>query len=210
VFYPLLIDLGDRPVLVVGGGVVAERKVDSLVEAGANVTVVAPHLTERLQTLADAKSIHVHRRRFEVSDLEGMQFVITATDEKHTQEAVAAAARDRNVLVNTVDTPALCDFIVPAVIRRGDVVVAISTSGRSPALSAALRAKLEGIVTPDTGRAARILGEIRKEVHERFAQPDQRKDAFEQIVNSGILDWISESDDEAALKRVRGIIEKLS
>jgi precorrin-2 dehydrogenase/sirohydrochlorin ferrochelatase len=210
VFYPLLIDLRDRRVLVVGGGEVAERKVDSLLEPGANVTVVAPNLTERLQTLADAKSIQVHRRRFEVSDLEGMLFVISATDEKHTQETVAAAARDRNILVNTVDTPALCDFIVPAVIRRGDVVVAISTSGKSPALSAALRAKLEGVVTPDTARAARILGEIRKEVHERFALPDQRKDAFEHIVNSGILDWIAESDDQTALKRVRGIIEKLS
>jgi precorrin-2 dehydrogenase/sirohydrochlorin ferrochelatase len=210
VFYPLLIDLLDRRVLVIGGGSVAERKVESLLEAGAAVTVVAPDVTERLQTLADSKSIRVHRRRFEESDLNEVLLVISATDDRDTQETIAAMAHSRGVLVNTVDRPALCDFIVPAVVRRGDVIVAISTSGKSPALSAALRAKIEDVVKPDAARAAQVLGKIRAEIHERFADPDRRKDAFEKIVNSGILEWISECDDEDALERARGIIERLT
>jgi precorrin-2 dehydrogenase/sirohydrochlorin ferrochelatase len=209
VFYPLLIDLLDRPVLVVGGGNIAERKVDSLLEAGAQITLVALTLTTRLHALADAKALRAHHREFEDSDLEGMLLVISATDDRRIQERVAAGARDRGILVNTVDRPALCDFIVPAVIRRGDVVVAVSTSGKSPALSAALRAKLEGVVTPDAARAVRILGLIRAAVHDRFADADRRKEAFQSIVDSGILDWISQCDDEAALQRVRGMIEKL-
>ena len=209
-FYPLFIDLLDRPVLVVGGGAIAERKVQSLLEAGAAVTLVAPHLTERLHTLANTKAIRIHQRTFEESDLDGALLVITATDDVTTQRRVAAAARSQGVMVNTVDQPALCDFIVPAVVRHGDVIAAISTSGKSPALAAVLRERVEHVITPDAGRAARILGEIRREVHDRFPDPDRRKQVFEQIVNGGILDWISKCDDAAALERVRKMLEKIS
>jgi precorrin-2 dehydrogenase/sirohydrochlorin ferrochelatase len=209
VFYPLFLDLRGRPVLVVGGGAVAERKLDSLLEAGAHVQLVAPDLTDTLQKLENMKAIRVHRRKFEESDLEGVTLVVSATDDRATQEQVAAAARARGILVNTVDQPALCDFIVPAIIRHGDVVVAISTSGKSPALAAALRAKLETTVTPDVARAAQVLGQIRTEVHERFPDPDKRKEVFEKIVETGILDWISQCDDATALRRVRDTIERL-
>jgi precorrin-2 dehydrogenase / sirohydrochlorin ferrochelatase len=207
VFYPLFMDLRDRQVLVVGGGPVAERKVDSLVEAGAAVTVVAPSVTPRLQQHAEAGSIRAFKREFAPSDLDNALLVISATDVPAIQEEVAAAARARAILINTVDHPRLCDFIVPAVVRRGDVILAISTSGTSPALAAALRAKLDGLITNDTARAARILGEVRSEVHARFADPSERRKVFEGIVESGILDWISECDDDAALKRVREILE---
>jgi len=209
VFYPLFMDLKDRPVLVVGGGPVAERKVESLIEAGAAVTVVAPDVTAGLQKCAESGSIRILRRKFEESDLTSARLVITATGDVGTQERVAAAARARNIPVNTVDQPRLCDFIVPATIRKGDVLVAISTSGKSPALAAALRAKLENIITDDDARAARVLGEIRSEVHARFSDSARRKEIFERIVDSGILDWIRECDDTAALKRVRDIIERL-
>lgn len=111
--------------------------------------------------------------------------------------------------MNTVDQPTLCDFIVPAIVRKGDVILAISTSGKSPALAAALRAKLDSVISNDVARAARILGEIRGEVHSRFPDPDRRKEIFERIVESGILDWISECDDAAALKRAHDIMERL-
>jgi len=209
-FYPLFLELDGRRVLVVGGGTVAERKVDSLIAAGATVTVVAPVVNSTLTELANSKAIELRRRRFVESDLESMVLVISATDDPTAQEQTAAAARARNVPINTVDQPQLCDFIVPAVVRRGDVVVAVSTSGRSPALAAALRAKIETVVTDEAGRAARILGEVRSEVHSRFSDTDRRKTVFESIVASGILDWIKECDDAAALQRVRGMIEKLS
>lgn len=207
-FYPLLLDLKNRTVLVVGGGGVAERKVESLIETGAAVTVVSPEVTPALEMLADWKTIRILKRKFEESDLEGAMLVITATDDVQVQEFVAQAARARNILVNTVDQPRLCDFIVPAVVRRGDIVLAISTSGKSPALAAALRTQLEEHITENAARAAHLLGEIRGSVHARFPDAARRKKAFEQIVGSGILDWISECDDATALERVRDIIEK--
>ena len=209
-FYPLFLDLKDRRVLVIGGGEVAERKVESLLAAGATVTVVAPILNSALTKLADSKAVELRQRRFIESDLDGNLLVISATDDPAAQQQIAAAARERNILINTVDQPQLCDFIVPAIVRKGYVVLAISTSGRSPALAAALRAKVDSLITDDAARAARILGEVRSEVHSRFADPGSRKKVFESIVASGIIDWIKECDDAAALERVRAIIETLA
>jgi len=208
-FYPLFIELRNRPVLVVGGGPIAERKVDSLLQAEAAVTLVAPDLTAHLKQLAAAGSIRTERRKFEEADLENVLLVISATDDVETQERVAALARAHGILINTVDQPRLCDFIVPAIVRHGDVIAAISTSGKSPALAAALKSKIESVVTKDAARAASILGAIRNEVHARFTDPARRKDAFERIVNSGILDWISQCDDAAALQKVCRMIEGL-
>ena len=208
-FYPLFIELRHCSVLVVGGGVVAERKIESLLRAEAEVTAVAPNFTPALLKLAESRSIRTIRRKFEEKDLEEAVLVISATDDVETQERVAALARAHGVLINTVDQPRLCDFIVPATVRRGDVIVAISTSGKSPALAAALRAKIETIVTNDAGRAAQVLGDLRNEVHARFTDPERRKEAFERVVDSGILDWIAEVDDSAAMAKARGIIEGL-
>jgi siroheme synthase-like protein len=206
--YPLFIDLQGRPVLVVGGGPVAQRKVESLIAAGADITVVAPEVTPALQKLAEAKSIRILQRRFATSDLDGALLAFTATDDVKTQEEVAVAARTRYIPVNTADQPRLCDFIVPAVIHKDDIVIAISTSGKSPALAAALRSKLDAFITEDAARAARVLGEVRSEVHARFSDAGRRKEIFERIVASGILDWIRETDDTAALKRIRDIIKE--
>lgn len=205
-FYPLFLNLQSRPILVVGGGPIAERKVESLLEAGADVTVVAPDVTPGLRKLGVAKSIRLVERKFEGTDLEGSLLVITATDDPGSQQQVAAAARARRIPVNTVDQPALCDFIVPAIMRRGDILLAISTLGRSPTLAAVLRKKLETVITDDTARAVRLLGEVRSEVHTRFQDPARRKEVFERIVDSGILDWIRDCDDAAARKRIREII----
>lgn len=209
-FYPLFLELQDRSVLVVGGGAVAERKVESLLAAGAAVVLVAPVVTSSLSELGSSKTIQLRLRKFAESDLEGIVLVISATDDPAAQEQIAAAARSRSIPINTVDQPNLCDFIVPAIVRKGDIVVAISTSGRSPALAAALRAKLENVITDDAARAARILGEVRSEIHARFPAPDRRKHVFESIVASGILEWIKDCDDAAALERVRAIVGKIA
>jgi len=208
-FYPLFIELRNKPVLVVGGGPIAERKVESLLQAEASVTIVAPDVSPPLKKLASSGTIRILQRKFEEADLEDALLVISATDDTETQERVAALARAHGVLVNTVDQPRLCDFIVPAVVRRGDVIVAISTSGKSPALAAALKAKVENVVTTDAGRAANVLGAIRNEVHARFTDPARRKEVFERIVASGILDWISEHDDASAIQKALRFIEGL-
>jgi siroheme synthase-like protein len=110
------------------------------------------------------------------------------------------------VPVNVADQPELCDFIVPAIVRRGDVVVAISTSGKSPALAAALRSDIEKVLPVDLARAASVLGSVREETRRRIPDPAERKRAFERVVASGIVEWIRDCDDAAALKRVRQLM----
>jgi siroheme synthase-like protein len=151
----------------------------------------------------------VRHKTFENADLDGKALVITATDDPAVQQRVAASARSQSILVNTVDQPDLCDFILPAIVRRGDVAIAVSTSGKSPVLAAALRSRLEETITDDVARAARLLGEIRAEIHADFSSAEERKRAFEAILQSGFLDWLSHCDDKAAMDRMRQIVAGL-
>jgi precorrin-2 dehydrogenase / sirohydrochlorin ferrochelatase len=207
VFYPIFIELQNRCVLVVGGGPVAERKIESLLEAGAKITVVSPAVTQRLAELARSGRVSLLLRRFEASDLRGNSLAISATDDAATQKEVAATAASENILVNTVDKPELCDFIVPSILRRGDITVAISTSGKSPVLAAELRKRFDGVLTEGMARTARVLGAVRNEVHDHFQDSEKRKQIFEMIIDSGIVEWIADCDDVSALARVREMID---
>jgi precorrin-2 dehydrogenase/sirohydrochlorin ferrochelatase len=208
-FYPAFIDLENRPVLVVGGGAVAERKVETLLETGAVVTVVSPEITKQLQDYAHSKRITIRQRTFIPSDIDGVSLVISATDDPATQSEVASIAASKNILVNTVDKPELCSFIVPAILRRGDITVAISTSGKSPSLAAELRTRLDRVLTEEFARTATVLGAVRQEVHQNFASSDDRKRVFDSIIGSGIVEWIASYDDAAALERVRQMIHEM-
>jgi precorrin-2 dehydrogenase/sirohydrochlorin ferrochelatase len=208
-FYPAFIDLENRLVLVVGGGIVAERKVETLLETGALITVVSPQITEQLQGYSQSKRITVRQRGFLPSDVDGVSLVISATDDSKTQTEVAAVAASKNILVNTVDKPELCSFIVPAILRRGDITIAISTSGKSPSLAAELRARLDRVLTNEIARTATVLGAVRQEVHQHFASSDERKRVFDSIIGSGIIEWIAGYDDAAALERVRQMIREM-
>jgi siroheme synthase-like protein len=208
-FYPLFIELRNRPVLVVGGGPIAERKVDSLLQAEAAVTLVAPDLTAHLKQLAAAGSIRTERRKFEEADLENVLLVISATDDVETQERVAALARAHGILINTVDQPRLCDFIVPAVVRHGDVIAAISTSGKSPALAAALKSKIESVVTKDAvARQAFSVQSVMKFTHGLQIRRDARMRSSELLTRAFSIGSPS-SDDAAALQKVCRMIEGL-
>jgi siroheme synthase-like protein len=209
-FYPVFINLRNRPVLVVGGGTVAERKVETLLEAGAAVTVVSPEATKQLLERAHCGRITLHRRCFVAADMDGAALAISATDDAATQLEVASIATAKNILINTVDKPDLCDFIVPAILRRGDVTIAISTAGKSPALAAALRQRLDLVLTEEVSRTADVLGAVRNEVHERFTDSAERQRVFERIIASGIVEWIGGCDDATALQRVRQMIDEMA
>ena len=171
-YYPIFLELKGRPCLVVGGGQVAARKVEGLLAAGARVTVVSPTLDPELAKLkAERRIVHVDRQ-YQRVDLKAYAVVIAATDDAATNERVAADARQSGVLVNVVDEPALCDFIVPSVVRRGDVVLAISTGGLSPALARWLRQELESYLSDDFERLAQLLAEVRGELRERGVSVD--------------------------------------
>lgn len=141
-YYPIFLDLRDRPVLVVGAGKVALRRTRVLVEAGARVTVVAPRAEPGFQELP----VRWLERAFEPADLEGMFLVITATDQRRVNQGVAEAAKALHILVNVADAPDECDFLVPARLTRGAVQVAISTGGRDPALAARIRRRIEDLL----------------------------------------------------------------
>jgi len=168
--YPVVLDLGGRPVLVVGGGAVAERKVEGLRAACASITVVSPRVSARLAKMADDGDIRVRRRAYRRSDLRGVAIVFAATDDRNLNAAVAADARRRRIWVNAADDPDHCDFILPSVLRRGSLLVSVTTVGRSPALARIVREELERLLGSDYALLTDLAGDVRRELRTRGEQ----------------------------------------
>jgi siroheme synthase-like protein len=166
-YYPVFLDLTDRPVLVVGGGPVAEGKVEGLLAAGANVTVVSPTVTPRLAGWVAAGQIEYLPRPYQDGDVAGRRLALVATDDPAVSGAVAAEGRELGVWVNAADEPARCEFILPAVIRRGRLVVAVSTGGASPAAARAIREELEAYLTEDHATLVEMAAEAREDLRRR-------------------------------------------
>ena len=172
-YYPIFLDLSGRRVIVIGGGNVAEGKVQGLLAGGADsLTVVSPDLTPALQGLRSEERFTWRRAEYAEGDLEGYDFVFVATDDGAVNRQVANEARRRRILVNAADDPPNCDFILPSVVRRGRVVVAASTGGASPALARRLREDLTGFITEDYGVLADLLAGLRKELQQRGLRAD--------------------------------------
>lgn len=160
--YPIVVDLTGRPCLVIGGGAVALRKVAGLVEAGARVTVVSPWLTPALLRLAAEAPLCWRPREYAQGDVAGFTLVMVATDDRAVNVAVAAECRERGIWVNCADDPARCDFILPSVLRRGAVTVAVSTGGRSPTLARLLREDLDALLPRDVAPLTEVIADVRR------------------------------------------------
>jgi len=180
-YYAAFLDLRQRRCLVVGGGTIAERKIDGLLAAGARVRVVSPTLTPRLEALAAADTITHCRRRFRRHDVRGCTVVVAATGVADVDEAVAAAARRARALVNVADVPAACDFILPSVLRRGDLQIAVSTGGRSPALAREIRRRLEGAIDESYAGLVARVGRARTRLRRRALTPAARMRAADAL-----------------------------
>ena len=166
-YYPINLDIKGRRCLVVGGGAVGTRKVHTLLQCGADVTVISPQATNELSVLAEAGDIAMQKREYSSTDLEGIFLVIGATDDETLNRQVSADAQSRNLLCNIADRPAVCNFILPSIVHRGDLVITVSTSGKSPALAKKLRKALErqfGIEYADLLNLSyhRFRGKLRK------------------------------------------------
>jgi siroheme synthase-like protein len=170
-YYPVVLQLTGRRCVVIGGGAVAERKVEGLIEAGANVTVISPALTARLQRLVEDGVIVCERRAYQAGDLVGYQMAFVATENAQINAAVYEEGKRRAVWVNAADDPAHCDFILPSVLRRGALAVAVSTGGKSPALSRSIREGLEGHFSADYGSLVEIAAEVREELQRLSLSP---------------------------------------
>src|SRR5688572_26386091 len=172
--FPIFVKLEGRPVLLVGAGPVGESKIQGLLSAGARVTVVAPEATAAIERLAGEGSISWRRRAFEHADLDGMTLVIAAVP-KDIARAIYNEARNRGVLVNSVDDPENCDFYYPAVVNRGDLQIAISTAGHSPALAQRIRVELEQQFGPEYTRWVQQIGAVRRDLFGTDMDPELRK-----------------------------------
>ncbi len=171
-FFPVVLDLTGRPCLVVGGGAVAERKAQALLDAAARVTVISPTLTPRLAAWAEARALRHVAGAYRRGDVAGYALVFVATDDRALSAAVAAEARALGVWINAADDPPHCDFILPSVLRRGALTVAVSTGGTSPALARAVREELDAHLTDDYRVLATVAAETRRELRGAGAAPD--------------------------------------
>jgi precorrin-2 dehydrogenase/sirohydrochlorin ferrochelatase len=185
---------------------VAERKVRSLLKAGASVKVIGPEFTDSLSRLKKNGKIISRPRAFRSGDLSGAFLAIAATDDRATNERVYREAAERRIPVNLVDDPAHCSFIVPSLVERGDLLVAISTSGQSPALAKLLRQKLQKEIGPEYAFLLKLLGAVRKKILPRgFGQKDKQK-IFRQLVREDLLSLIRKKDRRRMEARLRNIL----
>lgn len=207
-YYPVMLRLEGQRCLVVGGGGVAARKVRGLLQAGAQVVVVAPSLEETLQNQAERGEIEWLPHACRSADLTGSRLVIAATDDRQTNEWVAAEAGRLGLWVNVVDRPDLCDFVMPAVLRQGRVVVSVSSGGSSPALARELRDRLEEVVGPEYGRLAAMLGGLRDEVKGRIRDPRRRVAFWDAALAGPALRWLRDGRDDLAQAQLRELLDR--
>ena len=204
-YYPAYLDLRERPCLIIGGGAVAERKTLALLEAGAVVTIISPMLTSKLHELSDSGKITYLQKQYEDQDLSGAFLVIAATDSAEVNTLVASACRKKQVLVNVAAPPEVSSFIVPSVVERGDLLIAISTSGASPALSRKIRQDIEQRYGTEYEVLLEKLSAIRKRVLEEIPDESRRRQVFQAIVDSDIIDLIRQGKTHAAELRMAEI-----
>lgn len=185
---PVFVKLKGRSCLVVGGGAIGLQKVRSLLECGANVTVVAPDARDDIRDLDGQGKIVWHRRRYVAEDISGMQLVIAATNDPEVNHAVYSDAVAAGVLANAVDDPPFCDFYFGSVVRRGPLQIGISTAGESPALAQRLRQKLETLLDEGTGPWLERLGALRRHVLAAHPAGEKRNDLLRTLATREVCD----------------------
>jgi precorrin-2 dehydrogenase / sirohydrochlorin ferrochelatase len=189
-YYPVFLRVADRPCVVIGGGKVAERKVDALMRAGAKVTVISPTLTRRLAARVAARAVEYQRRRYVGGDLHGYFLAYAATDDEQVQQQLVTDAGDAGVLLNVVDRAQRCDFITPAIVERGDLIVATSTGGTSPALAKRIRQELEAVFGSEYETALCLFRRLREQLRAQRRPPAERRRIFSALANSSLLDYL--------------------
>ncbi|MBB1125343.1 siroheme synthase CysG [Thiospirillum jenense] len=197
-YLPIFLDVKQQPCLVVGGGAVALRKLTLLLNAGAAVRLIAPQVTPELRPLIDSGAVTHRPRYFETRDLDDVRLVIAATDAPATNADIATLARARGIPVNVADQPQLCSFIMPSVIDRSPVVVAVSTGAASPVLARMIRARLESLVPSSYGRLAELCARYRDRVKQRFDQQRERRRFWDRVLQGGVAERVFSGQMEQA------------
>ena len=203
--YPAILLLEGRLAVVIGGGQVAQRKVRTLLDAGAKVRVVAAEVTKGIRGYADRGEIELVERRYERGDLAGSAAVVAATDDEEVNKTVFAEASEAGIPVNVVDNVSLCTFIAPSIVRRGDLVLAISTGGNAPALAVRIRERMEKEFGEEYARFLELMGELRGQVKVPGDQ-DQRAKAWYRVIDSDVMDLVRAGEMDRARERATELL----
>ncbi|MBW2367082.1 MAG: bifunctional precorrin-2 dehydrogenase/sirohydrochlorin ferrochelatase [Deltaproteobacteria bacterium] len=205
-YYPINLDVDGRNCLVVGGGSVGTRKVKTLLSCGARVTVVSPKISAELRRLLESGQIQFMERTYRSTDLTRMFLVFGASDNEQLNRRIHADATQRNMLCNIADKPAVCNFILPAIVRRGDLVLTVSTSGKSPAFSKKLRKDLEKQFGEEYIEFLRLLGVIREKLLAEKHEPEAHKTLFESLIEQGLLDLVKSGNTQRIDALLRDVL----
>ena len=199
-YYPAFLDLKDRPCMVVGGGVIAERKVKALLDCGAEVNIISPEITPRLRRRVEKGQVSYISRPYQERDCEGIYLLIAATDDMRLNRSVGMEARKAGAIVNVVDDPAYCDFIAPSLVRRGDITFAISTAGASPALARWLRTQIQTQFPSEFGRLATLLSQVRLQLKKEGRRISPSK--WQQSIDQELLSLLKNHKQKEAKHRL--------
>jgi len=195
-YYPVHLDINNRNCLVVGGGSVGTRKVRTLLDCGARVMVISLTVSQQLRELAASGDIILAERSYQSEDLNAVFLVIGATDDEKLNQQISSDADRFNTLCNIADRPEVCNFILPSIVQRDDLVITISTSGKSPALAKKLRQALENQFGEEYGTLLQLMGAIRQKLLQQAHEPEVHKPLFEQLIKSDLMVMIQKGKTE--------------
>lgn len=195
-YYPINLDIRDKTCLVVGGGGVGTRKAKGLIGCGAIVILISPEASKTLIEFADAGKIGWKQRAYQSSDLDGVFLVIGATDNDALNRQIHSDAQQRGILCNVADNPELCNFILPSTVRRGDLIISVSTSGKSPAFAKFIRKELEKQFDSQYGNFVQLMGAIRKQLLAESHAPQAHKALFGRLIEEGLLQLMKTGQTE--------------
>ena len=199
-YYPIYVQLNKQPCVVIGGGKIAEGKVDGLLAAEAKVKIISPELTLHLHDLVKQNQVEYIPREYQVGDLAGAFMVICATDKAEINHQVWQEASANRQLVNVVDDTPRCNFIAPAILRKGELTIAISTSGKAPALAVRLKERLQREIGPEYERFLELTGQLRELLAQHVTDFETRKALWYELVDSDALHLLARGDEPAALE----------
>jgi len=203
-YYPIFLELKGKKILVVGGGQVAERKIEALLDCGAEIKIVSLKLTDKLHKIVENHGLHYLQEEFQEKYLDGVFLVIAATDDRSLNHKISTTAQEKGLLINAVDQPPDCNFIVPSIVKKGDLQIAISTSGKSPALARKLREQLDSQFGDEYKDFLVLMGLLRKEILSKGLSQKENSRIFHEIVESDILEALARNDRE----RVESIVSR--
>ncbi len=204
--YPIVLtQLNECRCVIIGGGPVAARKAQALIDAGACPVVISPDRVPELDAWSAAGRVELVRRAYRPGDLEGAGVVIAATDDSNLNAEVAAECRRRNALINVVDAPNLCNFTAPAVVRRGDLLVAVSTDGRAPAFARHVRQTLESVIDERYGELLGVLAELRSLIRCDVPREDQAA-VWDRLLDGEVAERLSADGPDSARVLARSIV----